>query len=206
MTQEPAPDIEASLDRLSSQEIITSETLKQAFSFIDLGELCLAMSNKVYSAQDEIGALIDQAKDAKNPTQQLAAIKVLHARRMEALKNSGAIVTATESITDPDGVHRTLSTNIVAHALRRNIQSQPVEETHHAVQEKEEENRHQEKVPALAERPETKSETDTGPRPVLNHPPSDAVAQALPGLAAGTESPPDTAEPKGEGGSVQCGQ
>lgn len=97
----------------------------EIFAMIDIDRLAECCEALRYSAEDELRTLVNIASNDENPKLQLAAIKIIQQRKMEALKAAGMITTATSTTIGPDGSKHTLSTNMVAGALQT-VQTFPV--------------------------------------------------------------------------------
>ena len=143
-------------------------------AFINLAAMAKCCDGLEYSFTEETTTLIQAARNNEEPALQLAAIKMLHARRLDALKHAGVIGTTTATAITADGVKHTLTTNIVAGALQT-VQTYPSKNN------KESHNESEEVSPQEETHQSSGNPLKSGPVPVVDEAPLNS--DQLPGLA-----------------------
>jgi len=104
---------------------VTTEQRIRILEFGDIGNLASQYELNSWAPDEEIRTLIQIARYADKDTTKLMAIRRIQTHRQEVLKNSGHIVTATQTTESPDGTRQVLSTSVVAIALKSLEQHKP---------------------------------------------------------------------------------
>ena len=118
----PTLSNEVTLKKQSSSGLasLDDEQLERLLSYDGLRNLLEQYETANWGPENEIQYLIELANDDEDKALQLRAIKELRLRRLEAMKNSGLLVTASQSKINPDGSKSVFSATAIAAAMRTN--------------------------------------------------------------------------------------
>ena len=178
---------------------VTTEQRIRILEFGDIGNLASQYELNSWAPDEEIRTLIQIARYADKDTTKLMAIRRIQDHRQKVLKNSGHIVTATQTTESPDGTRQVLSTSVVAIALK-SLEQHKLEGESNAQEESNQTNQTDKKhrTPNLNPSSNPSSDSDSQKSNSLLHKPPTS-ATILPGISCftPTKTPTHPTHPTG---------
>ena len=104
-------------DLAKPEKEITEEQITELLRYENIRTLIDNYKVFDWSPELEIQYLIEIIRDTNDNAVRLRVLKEIRTRRMEVIKNSGLIVSASKTHESPDGTKTVFSTNLVATAL-----------------------------------------------------------------------------------------
>ncbi len=186
------------LDPDHPQVELYRQSLEDLLEFESVNEMAAAYRANEWNPSEEIQHLIHTARYAESEGARLRALEVLRSRRIETLRNNGAIVDASQTTIDETGrVKKVLSTSVVASVLSagRPANPQPTTSVRRLADDTrptQSQNENQEQTPPEKEEPPCPTE-DSNVRdleqlsPAIHRKPS--RAEDFPGFATNPDAP-----------------